>query len=102
MTQKHRTLDQQVAAAEQKLQALKKKARDLENGQKIILGGALLSAARQDDRYRQLLIELAQQNVTRKADVERLAPLIEEFGGTLEHESGKEERQADAPPHKGE
>lgn len=76
-------LQQQIAAQEQKLARLKEKARKQETAQKVVLGGALLSAAKDDHRYRELLIQLVQDRVTRKADRERLEPLIEELGGTL-------------------
>lgn len=92
MAQTPQDIQQQIAAQEQKLARLKDKARKLEAGQKVVLGGALLSAARQDDRYRQFLIELAQKHVTRKADIERLAPLIEELGGKLEAPGGASDK----------
>ena len=43
-----RTLEQQIAEAEAKLARLRTQSRQLENGQKIILGGMLLAAARHD------------------------------------------------------
>lgn len=39
-----RTLEQQIAEAEAKLARLRNQSRQLENGQKIILGGMLLAA----------------------------------------------------------
>ena len=40
-----RTLEQQIAEAEARLARLRTQSRQLENGQKIILGGMLLAAA---------------------------------------------------------
>lgn len=45
-----RTLDQKIAEAEARLSQLRKQERSLENGQKIILGGMLLDAARRDSK----------------------------------------------------
>ena len=47
-----RTLEQQIAEAEARLARLRTQSRQLENGQKIILGGMLLAASREIDRKR--------------------------------------------------
>lgn len=73
------TLDQRIAAAEARLARLRQQSRALENGQKIILGGVLLAAARTDPRIRRWLLDQADQAVTREADQRRLAPLLDEL-----------------------
>jgi hypothetical protein len=75
-----RTPAQQIAELEAKIARLKTKDRALENGQKIILGGMLISAARTDQRIRKWVLTEAAK-ITRPADVKRLAPLLEELKG---------------------
>jgi hypothetical protein len=73
------TIGQQIATAEATLARLRKQNRELENGQKIILGGMLLSAARKDATIRKWLLDEAISSVKRPADVKRLAPLLDEL-----------------------
>src|SRR5476649_1177159 len=47
-----RTIEQKIAEAEARLARLRTQSRQLENGQKIILGGIVLAAARHDPRIR--------------------------------------------------
>ena len=58
---------------------LKEKNRALENGQKIILGGLLLNAARHQPLIRKWLLDEAAKVVTRDVDKKRLAPLLHEL-----------------------
>ncbi len=74
-----RTLEQQIAEAEARLARLRTQSRRLENGQKIILGGMLLAAARHDPKIRAWVIKESDQAVTRDVDKKRLAPLLEEL-----------------------
>jgi hypothetical protein len=74
-----RTLEQQIAEAEARLARLRTQSRQLENGQKIILGGMLLAAARHDPKIRAWVIKEADKAVTREIDRKRLEPLIEEL-----------------------
>jgi len=78
MAENDRTPKQQIAELQAKINRLKAKETALENGQKIILGGMLLAAARKDQRIRQWVIKEAQQ-ITRPADVKRITPLLEEL-----------------------
>lgn len=71
------TLEQQIAQAEAKLNRLRNKNRSLENGQKIILGGMLINAARKDTKTREWLLEEAERSITREVDKKRLEPLLE-------------------------
>lgn len=70
-----RTLDQKIAEAEAKLARLRKQERSLETGQKIILGGMVLSAAKHDDRIRRWVLEEGAK-LTREADKKRMEPLL--------------------------
>lgn len=74
-----RTLEQQIAEAEARLARLRSQSRQLENGQKIILGGMLLAAARHDPKIRAWVIKEAGKAVTREIDQKRLQPLLEEL-----------------------
>jgi len=73
------TIEQKIAAKEAELARLRLRSRQLENGQKIILGGLLLRAVRTDPVMRKWLLTEANKHVTRDADQKRLAPLIEEL-----------------------
>jgi hypothetical protein len=77
-TMSTRTPSQQIAELEAKIARLRQKDRALENGQKIILGGMLLNAARTEPKIRQWVINEASK-ITRPADAKRLAPLLEEL-----------------------
>jgi hypothetical protein len=85
-----RTIEQKIADAEAKLARLRTQSRKLENGQKIILGGMLLAAVRDDPNLKQWLLRNADRYVTRAADKDRLKPLLAELKSEriqmLEHE----------------
>lgn len=74
-----KTLEQQIAAKEAELARLRQKRRELETGQKIILGGMLLKAARNDARIRDWVLKEAAKTVTRHNDQKRLQPLLDEL-----------------------
>ena len=76
-----RTPSQQIAELEARIARLKKKDRALENGQKIILGGMLLQAARHEPRMAAWVIAEAAKSLTRKIDQDRLAPILAELAG---------------------
>lgn len=78
MAESERTPKQQIAELEAKIARIRQKETALENGQKIILGGMLLAAARQEQRIRQWVIKEAQK-ITRPADVKRIGPLLDEL-----------------------
>ena len=71
------TLEQKIAEAEARLARLREQSRRTENGQKIILGGMLITAARKDARIREWLLAEVDQSITREADKKRLAPLLD-------------------------
>lgn len=74
-----RTLEQRIAALDAKIARLRHQERKLETGQKIILGGMLLNAARQNENVRSWLIKEANLSITRNVDKSRIAPLIKEL-----------------------
>ena len=74
-----RTLEQKIAALDAKIARLRHQSRQLETGQKIILGGMLLNAARKYSNIREWLLKEATQSVIREADKKRLTPLLEEL-----------------------
>jgi len=74
-----RTLEQKIAALDAKITRLRHQSRKLETGQKIILGGMLLNAARQEPKIRAWLIKEAHKSITRDIDKKRIAPLLEEI-----------------------
>lgn len=74
-----RTLEQKIAAIDAQIARLRTQDRKLETGQKIVLGGMLLNAARQNESVRAWLIQEANRSITRHVDKKRLAPLLEEL-----------------------
>ena len=78
-TRNNKTPAQQIAEYEAKIARLRQKDRALENGQKIILGGMLLSSARSSQKIAKWVIDEIEKQVKRSIDLDRLKPLIEEF-----------------------
>ena len=76
---KTKTPAQQIATLEAKIARLREKDRALENGQKIILGGMLLSSARSTPKIAKWVLEEIEKSVTREIDKTRLAPLVDEL-----------------------
>ena len=74
-----RTLEQKIAALDAKIARVRHQSRQLEAGQKIILGGMLLNAARQNPTVRAWLLKEAQSAIRRDVDKKRLNPLLEEL-----------------------
>lgn len=73
------TLEQKIAQKEDELARLKEQSRKLENGQKIIVGGMMLSVARKDTQRAKTLLEDINKEVTKKTDLERMQPIIDEL-----------------------
>ena len=59
------------------LDRLREQSRETENGQKIILRGMLINAARKNLKIRHWLLEEAERSITREVDKKRLAPLLD-------------------------
>jgi len=88
-----RTIEQQIAEAEARLARLRTQSRQLENGQKIILGGIVLAAARHDPRIRAWVIKEADKAVTRDIDRKRLQPLLDELRALAVSETKESRRE---------
>lgn len=73
------TIEQKIARKEAELNRLKERSRKLENGQKIITGGMMLSIARKDTQRAKTLLEDIEREVTKKADLERMRGVIDEL-----------------------
>ncbi len=73
------TLEQKIAQSQDKTARLKDQARKLENGNKIIIGGMMLSLARQNDRVAEMLLDNIKREIGRDADLKRLKPVIAEL-----------------------
>lgn len=73
------TIEQKIARKQDELNRLKTKQRKLDTAQKVVIGGMILSLAKNDpDRARQLLIDI-DSNITRKTDLDRLEGVIDEL-----------------------
>lgn len=73
------TLQQKLAQQEAELNRTKERIRKLENGQKIITGGMMLSIARNNPQRAKTLLEDINREVTKKADLDRMKPIIDEL-----------------------
>ena len=73
------TLQQKLAQQEAELNRTKEKIRKLENGQKIITGGMMLSIARNNPQRAKTLLEDINRELTKKADLDRMKPIIDEL-----------------------
>jgi hypothetical protein len=78
-----RTLEQKIAALDAKIARLRHQSRKLETGQKIILGGMLLNAARQNPTVCAWLLKEAQKSITREMDKKRISPLLDELSNSI-------------------
>ena len=73
------TIEQKIARKQDELNRLKTKQRKLDTAQKVVIGGMILSLAKNDpDRARQLLIDI-DSNITRKTDLDRLESIIDDL-----------------------
>lgn len=73
------TIEQKIARKEAELSRLKEQSRKLENGQKIITGGMMLSIARKDTQRAKTLLEDINREVTKKTDLDRMQSVIDEL-----------------------
>lgn len=77
------TLEQQIAQKQDELNRLKEKAKTLENGQKIVLGGMVLSVARKNPQFARQLINMIGNEINRDTDKKRLENIIDELKGIV-------------------
>lgn len=73
------TIEQKIARKEAELNRLKEQSRKLENGQKIITGGMMLSIARNNPQRAKTLLEDINREVTKKTDLNRMQSVIDEL-----------------------
>lgn len=76
------TLEQKIAQKQDELARLKEKARRLENGQKIIIGGMMLAMAKDNPTVSKKLLDWINEHIKRKTDLNRLKSVIEELQKT--------------------
>jgi uncharacterized small protein (DUF1192 family) len=73
------TREQRIAQLEARLAREKNELRKKDDGQKYVIGGMVIASARLHDGIRKWLIEHIEKDVTRKADVKRVAELLTEL-----------------------
>lgn len=71
-----KTLDQKIASMEAELARIKAASRKQDTGQKVVIGGLVLAAVEHDPVIRSWLLQQVEGDKLRKADADRLAPLI--------------------------
>ena len=77
------TLEQQIAQKQDELVRLKEKANQLSNGQKIVLGGMVLSVARKNPQFARQLLAMIGSEINRDSDKKRLENIIDELQGVV-------------------
>lgn len=78
------TIEQKIARKQDELNRLKTKQRKLETGQKVIIGGMMLSLAKDDPQIAEQLLNFIGKNITRKTDLDRLEDVITELRSNFE------------------
>lgn len=78
------TAEQLKAREQDRLARADTKSKSLQNGQKIIIGGMMLSMARKDAGLSDLLLAFIKQEVTRETDIKRLDDIILELQSNIE------------------
>ncbi len=87
---KNKRIEQEKARLADKVARLNEKNRKEENGQKIIIGGAMLHLAETDEDIAKILFEKLPKVVTREHDLKRITPILEELQEIIaENESTK-------------
>lgn len=76
-------IEQKIAQKEAELARLKAKARKLETGQKIIIGGMMLSLAKNDANIAELLLNKISNEIIKDADKKRIESVIDELKRTI-------------------
>ena len=78
------TIEQKIARKQDELNRLKTRQRKLETGQKVIIGGMMLSLAKDDPQIAEQLLNLIGKYITRKTDLDRLEDVITELRSDFE------------------
>lgn len=81
------TLEQKIAEKEAQLNALKEKKQNTENGQKIIIGGMMLSMARKNPQVARKMIDWIATEVNRETDKKRLKSVVSELRKIADNEA---------------
>lgn len=84
-----RTIDQQIAEAENRVQRLKTKKRTKDTRRKIIVGATIIAAAFKDKALARSLTTLLESNLSREIDRRDVAPLLADlhtYIGKNDHE----------------
>ena len=74
-----RTIDQQIAEAENRVQRLKTKKRTKDTRRKIIVGATIIPAAFKDKNLARYLVRLLETSLTREVDKQDAEPLLDEL-----------------------
>ena len=78
------TIEQKIARKQDELNRLKTRQRKLETGQKIIIGGMMLSMAEDDPQIAEQMLNWIHKHITRKTDLDRLEDVITELRSSFE------------------
>lgn len=76
------SLEQQLAQKQAEIARLKNKMKRESDGQKIIIGGMMLAAARDNANFSNQLLSLIDKHVTRDSDKKRLESVIADLKKT--------------------
>ena len=74
-----RTIDQQIASAQNKLNRLKTRAKASETRRKIIVGAIVTSESLKDPKIAKWLASTLRKNATREVDQKELVGLLEDL-----------------------
>lgn len=91
------TLEQQIAQKQDELNRLKEKAKTLENGQKVVLGGMVLSVARKNPQFARQLLTMIGSEINRDSDKKRLENIIDELQGVVNNNNQQPPQQPQQP-----
>lgn len=86
------TIDQRIAQKEDEIARLKEKSRKLENGQKIIIGGMMLSLARKNDRIAEMILDNIKREIDKNTDLKRLETVMAELQSIVDKAREDENR----------
>ena len=78
------TIEQKIARKQDELNRLKTRQRKLETGQKVIIGGMMLSMAEDDPQIAEQLLKWLNGNITRRTDLDRLEDVITDLISSFE------------------
>lgn len=74
-----RTVEQQIAEAQNKLNRLKTKQRTKDTRRKIVTGATVLAEIKQDREFAAVVLGVLRRRVTRDVDLRDMAPVFDEL-----------------------